>query len=180
EFHLPSGDQFIPNDTYLDQGKQSFALITGPNMAGKSTYIRQVALIQILFQMGSFVPAEIARLSPADRIFTRIGAGDDLSRGESTFFVEMLETASILNQHTKDSLIVMDEIGRGTSTYDGLAIARSVAEYLTEAQHRPRCLFATHYHELTDLSVRPGVFTLTVQVEEHQGKVVFLRKVVPG
>lgn len=180
EHHLPSGDQFIPNDTYLDQDRQSFALITGPNMAGKSTYIRQVALIQILFQMGSFVPADSARLSAADRVFTRIGAGDDLSRGESTFFVEMLETASILNQHSADSLIVMDEIGRGTSTYDGLAIARSVAEFLTEKQIRPRCLFATHYHELTDLSLRPGIFNLTVQVQEHEGKVVFLRKVVPG
>lgn len=180
EKYLPSGEQFIPNDTYLDQDRQSFALITGPNMAGKSTYIRQVALIQILFQMGSFVPAQRARMSPADRIFTRIGAGDDLSRGESTFFVEMLETASILNQHTRDSLIVMDEIGRGTSTYDGLAIARSVAEYLTDKDSRPRCLFATHYHELTDLSDRPGIFNLTVQVEEHDGKVVFLRKVIPG
>tara|TARA_Y100001972_G_scaffold103364_2_gene129577 strand:+ start:5082 stop:7640 length:2559 start_codon:yes stop_codon:yes gene_type:complete len=180
EKHLPSGEQFIPNDTYLDQDRQSFALITGPNMAGKSTYIRQVAIIQILFQMGAFVPASSARLSPADRVFTRIGAGDDLSRGESTFFVEMLETASILNQHTKDSLIIMDEIGRGTSTYDGLAIARSVAEYLTEREQRPRCLFATHYHELTDLADRPGIFNLTVQVEEHDGKVIFLRKVIPG
>ena len=180
EKFLPSGDQFIPNDTYLDQDGQSFALITGPNMAGKSTYIRQVALIQILFQMGAYVPAEQARLSCADRIFTRIGAGDDLSRGESTFFVEMLETASILNQHTANSLIIMDEIGRGTSTYDGLAIARSVAEFLTSKSERPRCLFATHYHELTDLSDRPGIFNLTVQVEEHDGKVVFLRKVIPG
>tara|TARA_B100001939_G_scaffold98377_1_gene84720 strand:- start:28993 stop:31593 length:2601 start_codon:yes stop_codon:yes gene_type:complete len=180
EKFLPSGEQFIPNDTYLDQDAQSFALITGPNMAGKSTYIRQVALIQILFQMGAYVPATEARLSCADRIFTRIGAGDDLSRGESTFFVEMLETASILNQHTASSLIIMDEIGRGTSTYDGLAIARSVAEFLTAKDSRPRCLFATHYHELTDLSDRPGIVNLTVQVEEHDGKVVFLRKVIPG
>lgn len=180
ERFLPTGARFTPNDVHLDQGERSFALLTGPNMAGKSTYIRQVALIQLLAQMGSYVPAKRARLSPADRIFTRIGAQDDLARGESTFFVEMLETSAILRKFTERSLVIMDEVGRGTSTYDGLSIAWAVAEHLTEGDRRPRVLFATHYHELTALSERPGVFNLTMDVRETGGKVVFLHRVREG
>ena len=181
EKYLPSGEQFIPNNIHLDAVGASFAILTGPNMAGKSTYIRQVALIQLLMQIGSFVPAGQAILSVVDRIFTRIGAADNLTRGESTFFVEMLETARILNQSTERSLVIMDEVGRGTSTYDGMAIAWAVAEYLTEsAPPRPRVLFATHYHELTVLEHRPGVFNLTMDVREVQGKLIFLHKIKEG
>lgn len=181
EKYLPAGEQFIPNNVNLDAEGASFAILTGPNMAGKSTYIRQVAVIQLLMQIGSYVPAERAILSVVDRIFTRIGAADNLTRGESTFFVEMLETARILNQSTERSLVIMDEVGRGTSTYDGMAIAWSVVEYLTGmAAPRPRVLFATHYHELTVLDFRPGVFNLTMDVREVQGKLIFLHKIKEG
>lgn len=181
EKYLPSGEQFIPNDVRLDADAGSFAILTGPNMAGKSTYIRQVAIIQLLMQIGSYVPAERAILSVVDRIFTRIGAADNLTRGESTFFVEMLETARILNQSTERSLVIMDEVGRGTSTYDGMAIAWAVVEYLTGAEPpRPRVLFATHYHELTVLDFRPGVFNLTMDVREVKGKLIFLHKIKEG
>jgi len=147
-------------------------------MAGKSTYIRQVAIIQILAQMGCFVPAEKASLSIVDRIFTRVGATDNLAKGESTFFVEMTETAQIMNHFTEDSLIIMDEVGRGTSTYDGLAIAWAVVEYLLEK--KPKTLFATHYHELTVLAEKEGIFNLTMDVIEKDEEVIFLHRVKEG
>ncbi|MBW7858820.1 MAG: DNA mismatch repair protein MutS [Leptonema sp. (in: Bacteria)] len=180
EKFLPTGSRFTPNDVNLNQTNQSFALLTGPNMAGKSTYIRQVAIIQLLAQIGCNVPAKRARLTPVDRIFTRIGAGDDLARGESTFFVEMLETSSILRNFTEKSLIIMDEVGRGTSTYDGLSIAWAISEHLTQKAPRPKVLFATHYHELTALKDRLGFVTLTMDVHESDGKVIFLHRVKPG
>lgn len=180
EKFLPTGIRFTANDVNLNRSNQSFALLTGPNMAGKSTYIRQVAIIQLLAQIGCNVPAKRARLTPVDRIFTRIGAGDDLARGESTFFVEMLETSTILRNFSERSLIIMDEVGRGTSTYDGLSIAWAISEYLTEKSPRPAVLFATHYHELTALKSRPGFITLTMDVHESNGKVIFLHRVKPG
>ncbi len=170
---------FVPNDTLA--GPDGFLLlITGPNMAGKSTYIRQVALITIMAQIGSYVPAESAKLGIADRVFARVGASDELSRGQSTFMVEMLETARILNTATRHSLVILDEVGRGTSTYDGVSLAWSIVEHLHDAIGC-RSLFATHYHELTDLEqTHPGIANLNVAVEEWQGKVVFLHKIVPG
>lgn len=177
---LPDGTRFVPNDTALGADGKTFAIITGPNMAGKSTYIRQVALLALMAQMGGFVPAKSMRLGLADRIFTRVGANDDLSRGQSTFMVEMNETANILNNATPRSLVVLDEIGRGTSTFDGLSIAWSVAEHLHDAIGC-RALFATHYHELTDLErTRPGVLNLNVAVREWNDRIVFLRKILPG
>lgn len=171
--------RFTPNDLYLDE-KQFLAILTGPNMGGKSTYLRQAALIVILAQAGSFVPASGAALPIVDRVFTRIGASDNLSRGRSTFMVEMTETAMILNTATKNSLIVLDEIGRGTATYDGLAIAWSVAEYIHQ-RIQAKTLFATHYHELTELGDRlPGVRNLRVSVKESGDQIIFLRKVEPG
>ncbi|MBN1243299.1 MAG: DNA mismatch repair protein MutS [Spirochaetales bacterium] len=177
EAHLPSG-AFVPNGTELDAEGARFALITGPNMAGKSTYLRQTALIVILAQAGSFVPALEARIGVADRVFCRVGAQDNLARGESTFLVEMHETAHILREATARSLVVMDEVGRGTSTVDGLAIAWAASEYLLDAS-ACRTLFATHYHELTALK-RPGLVNLSMSVEERDGEVAFLRRVVPG
>lgn len=170
---------FVANDTHLDD--QAFiALITGPNMAGKSTYIRQVALITLMAQMGSFVPAKQATLGIADRIFARVGASDELSRGQSTFMVEMTETAHILNTATNRSLVILDEIGRGTSTYDGVSLAWAIVEHLHD-QIQARTLFATHYHELTDLaSSLPAVKNLTVLVREWDEKIVFLHQIVPG
>ncbi len=168
--------RFIPNDLYLNDGDDLIALITGPNMGGKSTYLRQAALIAILAQMGSFVPAEAATLPLIDRIFTRIGASDNLARGRSTFMVEMTETAVILNTATPRSFIVLDEIGRGTATYDGLALAWAVVEYI-QSRTRAKTLFATHYHELTELA---GVRNLRVSVKESGDHIVFLRKVEPG
>jgi len=177
---LPDGTRFVPNDTALGAEGKTFAIITGPNMAGKSTYIRQVALLALMAQMGGFVPAKSMRLGLADRIFTRVGANDDLSRGQSTFMVEMNETANILNNATPRSLVILDEIGRGTSTFDGLSIAWSVAEHLHDAIGC-RALFATHYHELTDLErTRPGVMNLNVAVREWNDRIVFLRKILPG
>jgi DNA mismatch repair protein MutS len=171
---------FIPNDLYLDQGAHRIAVITGPNMGGKSTYLRQAALIAVLAQMGSFVPAAEAVLPVIDRVFTRIGASDNLARGRSTFMVEMTETAVILNTATKDSLIVLDEIGRGTATYDGLALAWAVLEYIHD-RIGARTLFATHYHELTELAGRlDGVVNLHVSVKESGDQLIFLRKVEPG
>lgn len=181
EEYLESGEQFIPNDVRLDSELRSFAVITGPNMAGKSTYIRQLGLIQLLAQVGSFVPAKSARLPVADRIFTRIGAQDNLTRGESTFFVEMLETARILNQCTERSLVIMDEVGRGTSTYDGISLAWAIVEYLTDPDGpQPLTVFATHYHELTALAEREGIFNLTMDVQERDGQVIFLHRVREG
>jgi DNA mismatch repair protein MutS len=172
--------RFIPNDLYLDSDQKLIALITGPNMGGKSTYLRQTALICLLAQMGSFVPAESASLPLLDRIFTRIGASDNLARGRSTFMVEMTETAVILNTATPRSLIVLDEIGRGTATYDGLALAWAVVEYIHQ-RTRAKTLFATHYHELTELADQfPGVVNLCVSVKEAGDQIIFLRKVEPG
>ena len=178
---LPPGD-FVANDTGLASSGEQLIILTGPNMAGKSTYIRQVAVIVLMAQIGSFVPAESAHIGICDRIFTRVGLQDDLAMGQSTFMVEMVETAAILNHATPRSLIVLDEIGRGTSTYDGLALARAVAEYI---HNNPRLgcktLFATHYHELTQLAdVLPRAFNYNVVVSEDKGQVVFLRNIVPG
>ena len=174
---------FVPNDINLN--RKSFALrmmiITGPNMAGKSTYIRQNALLVIMAQMGSFIPADGAEIGLVDRIFTRIGAGDDLSRNQSTFMVEMVETSNILRNATRKSFVILDEIGRGTSTYDGLSIAWSVAEYLNE-KVGCRTLFATHYHELTALPrvSLPGIANFSVAVKEYGNEIIFLRQIVPG
>jgi DNA mismatch repair protein MutS len=175
-----SSDRFVPNDLYLNPSSHAILILTGPNMGGKSTYLRQAALIVILAQMGSFVPARAVRLSVVDRIFTRIGASDNLARGRSTFMVEMTETAAILNTATPNSLILLDEVGRGTATYDGLAIAWAAVEYI-HARTRARTLFATHYHELTELADRlSGVKNFHVSVKESAGGIVFLRKVEPG
>ncbi|MFY9725234.1 MAG: DNA mismatch repair protein MutS [Bryobacteraceae bacterium] len=172
--------RFIPNDLYLNNGSNLIAIITGPNMGGKSTYLRQAALIAILAQMGSYVPAEEAELPLIDRIFTRIGASDNLARGRSTFMVEMTETAAILNTATARSLVVLDEIGRGTATYDGLALAWAVVEHI-HARTRAKTLFATHYHELTELAEQlEGVSNLRVTVKEAGDHIIFLRKVEPG
>ena len=173
-------ERFVPNDLYLNGTTHNIMLLTGPNMGGKSTYLRQTALIVILAQMGSFVPARSARLSVIDRVFTRIGASDNLARGRSTFMVEMTETAAILHTATARSLILLDEVGRGTSTYDGLAIAWAAVEYL-HARVRAKTLFATHYFELTELAEQlSGVKNYHVSVKETGGGIVFLRKVEPG
>jgi len=179
---MPEAERFVPNDTCLDGSVNQLIIITGPNMAGKSTYIRQVALIVILAQMGSFVPAAEAEIGVVDRVFTRVGASDDLARGRSTFMVEMQETANILHHATCRSLIVLDEIGRGTSTFDGISIAWAVAEFLhNQPEAKAKTLFATHYHELTDLALTmPGVKNYNVLVREKDDRVVFLRKIVPG
>jgi DNA mismatch repair protein MutS len=172
--------RFIPNDLYLNSGEYIIAVITGPNMGGKSTYLRQAALTLILAQMGSFVPADRALLPIVDRVFTRVGAADNLARGRSTFMVEMMETATILNTATSHSFIVLDEIGRGTSTYDGLALAWAVAEHIHD-RIRAKTLFATHYHELTDLAGQlSGIRNLHVSVKESGDQILFIRKVEPG
>jgi len=175
-------DRFIPNDTLQDLDRNRLLVITGPNMAGKSTYLRQVALIVLMAQMGSFVPARSARLGLVDRVFTRVGASDNLAGGQSTFMVEMIETAQILHCATSRSLILLDEIGRGTSTYDGLSIAWAVAEYIQDRNLLgARTLFATHYHEMTELAtLREGIKNYTVSVLERDGEVLFLRKIVEG
>ena len=178
---LPSGE-FVDNDTYLDKEDNRFSIITGPNMAGKSTYMRQVALITLMAQCGSFVPATFARLGVVDKIFTRIGASDDLSMGQSTFMVEMMEVATILKEATQNSLVILDEIGRGTSTYDGLSIAWAVAEYMSDKE---KCgaitLFATHYHELIGLEQKiQGVKNYSIAVKEKGEDIIFLRKIVAG
>ena len=172
---------FVSNDLYLDRDKDSLLLITGPNMAGKSTYMRQTAIIVLMAQAGCFVPAESAHIGLVDRIFTRIGASDNLSQGQSTFFVEMSELAYILNSATEKSLIILDEIGRGTSTYDGLSIAWAAAEHLCNSKKQVRTLFATHYHEMTSLEGHmPGLRNLNVDVAEENGNVVFLHKIIEG
>ncbi len=177
---MPSA--FVPNDTHLANGDAQIVVLTGPNMAGKSTYLRQVALIVLMAQVGSFVPAASARIGLVDRIFTRVGAQDDLASGQSTFLVEMLETANILHNATRRSFVVLDEIGRGTSTYDGMAIARAVVEHLhNRPEASPKTLFATHYHELVELASQlPRVRNENVAVAEEEGRVVFLHKIVPG
>ena len=177
-----TGNSFVPNDTYLDKNDNRLSIITGPNMAGKSTYMRQVALITLMAQCGSFVPASYARIGVVDKIFTRVGASDDLSMGQSTFMVEMMEVATILKEATENSLVILDEIGRGTSTYDGLSIAWAVAEYISD---REKCgaktLFATHYHELTQLEDKlEGVKNYSVAVKEKGEDIIFLRKIVAG
>jgi DNA mismatch repair protein MutS len=173
-------EKFVPNDATLDGDGVRLAIVTGPNMAGKSTYIRQVALIVLMAQTGSFVPAASAEIGLVDRIFTRVGANDDLARGQSTFMVEMNETSNIVNNATERSLVILDEIGRGTSTFDGLSIAWSVAEFLHD-KIKARTLFATHYHELTKLATeRKGVCNYNVAVREWNEQIIFLRKIVPG
>ena len=177
-----SNSNFVPNDTYLDEEGNRLAIITGPNMAGKSTYMRQVALITLMAQVGSFVPASYAKIGVVDKIFTRVGASDDLSMGQSTFMVEMMEVATILKEATKNSLVILDEIGRGTSTYDGLSIAWAVAEYI---ENKEKCgaktLFATHYHELTQLEdTLEGVKNYSIAVKEKGEDIIFLRKIIPG
>lgn len=178
---LPSGE-FVDNDTYLDKEDNRFSIITGPNMAGKSTYMRQVALITLMAQYGSFVPATFARLGVVDKIFTRIGASDDLSMGQSTFMVEMMEVATILKEATQNSLVILDEIGRGTSTYDGLSIAWAVAEYMSDKEKcGAKTLFATHYHELIGLEQKiQGVKNYSIAVKEKGEDIIFLRKIVAG
>ncbi|NLZ59214.1 MAG: DNA mismatch repair protein MutS, partial [Lentisphaerae bacterium] len=175
-------EAFVPNDVLLDNCHNQLAIITGPNMAGKSTYIRQVALLVIMAQMGSFIPAGKARIGLVDRIFTRVGAADDISRGQSTFMVEMVETANILNHASAQSLIILDEIGRGTSTFDGLSLAWAVAEYLHDnPKVKARTLFATHYHELTELALtKKGVKNYNVMVKEQGDNIIFVRKIMPG
>jgi DNA mismatch repair protein MutS len=174
------GDLFVPNDTDLDAANHRMGIITGPNMAGKSTYLRQVGLLTVMAQMGSWIPAASARIGVTDRIFTRVGASDDLSKGHSTFMVEMNETANILHNATSRSLVLLDEIGRGTATFDGLSIAWSVAEYLHDIMGC-RAFFATHYHELPDLArTRSGVRNLNVAVREQNDRIVFLRKIIQG
>lgn len=182
EQQLPMGESYVPNDLFLDDKTQQIIIITGPNMAGKSALLRQTALIVLMAQMGSFVPATSAELGLVDKIFTRVGASDNLSRGESTFMVEMTETASILNNLSDRSLILMDEIGRGTSTYDGVSIAWSIAEYLhNNTKSKPKTLFATHYHELNQLAEDfPRIKNFNVAVREVGNKVIFLRKLVEG
>lgn len=173
-------DQFIPNDTYLDNEKNELAIITGPNMAGKSTYMRQVAIISLMAQIGSFVPAKKAKLGIVDRIFTRVGASDDLASGQSTFMIEMVEVANILNNATGRSLLILDEIGRGTSTFDGLSIAWAVIEYINK-NIKAKTLFATHYHELSELETKlDKVKNYYITTKETEDNIIFLRKIVPG
>ena len=173
---------FIPNDTELDCGERQIAIITGPNMAGKSTYMRQTALIVIMAQMGGFVPAASAEIGIVDNIFTRVGASDDLSAGQSTFMVEMSEVAYILDNATAKSLIILDEIGRGTSTFDGLSIAWSVVEHIADKRKcGAKTLFATHYHELTELEEKiPNVKNYCIAVKKHGDDITFLRKIIRG
>lgn len=173
---------FVENDTYLDKNDNRLAIITGPNMAGKSTYMRQVALITLMAQVGSFVPAESANIGVVDKIFTRVGASDDLSMGQSTFMVEMMEVATILKEATQNSLVILDEIGRGTSTYDGLSIAWAVAEYIADKEKcGAKTLFATHYHELTELEDKlEGIKNYSIAVKEKGEDIIFLRKIIEG
>lgn len=182
ETQLPIGEQYVPNDVYLDTVKQQVMMITGPNMAGKSALLRQTALIVLLAQVGCFVPAESARIGLVDKIFTRVGASDNISLGESTFMVEMTEASNILNNVSGRSLVLFDELGRGTSTYDGISIAWAIVEYLHEhPKARARTLFATHYHELNEMEKNfPRIKNYNVSVKELNGKVIFLRKLERG
>ncbi|HNU88782.1 MAG TPA: DNA mismatch repair protein MutS, partial [Ferruginibacter sp.] len=181
ERNLPVGESYIANDIFLDPAVQQIIILTGPNMSGKSALLRQTALITLMAHMGSFVPATDAKIPLTDKIFTRVGASDNLSGGESTFMVEMNETASIINNLTKRSLILLDEIGRGTSTYDGISIAWSIAEFLHNSPHQPKTLFATHYHELNELENKlPGIKNFHVTNKEVGNKIIFLRKLAPG
>jgi DNA mismatch repair protein MutS len=179
---LPAGEQYVSNDIYLDDQTQQIIVITGPNMSGKSAVLRQTALIVILAQIGCYVPAKHAQIGLIDKVFTRVGASDNINSGESTFMVEMNETASILNNLSNRSLILLDEIGRGTSTYDGISIAWSIAEYIHEhKQYKAKTLFATHYHELNEMADRfKRIKNYNVAVKELENKVLFLRKLTPG
>jgi len=181
EKQLPIGEEYIANDLVLNRNQQQIIMITGPNMSGKSAILRQTALIVLLAQMGSYVPAQNARIGIVDKIFTRVGASDNISMGESTFMVEMNETASILNNISERSLVLLDEIGRGTSTYDGISIAWAIAEYIHEHPTKAKTLFATHYHELNDMAVTFNrIKNFNVSVKELKNKVIFLRKLIPG
>jgi DNA mismatch repair protein MutS len=181
ERNLPAGESYISNDISLDPSSQQVIILTGPNMSGKSALLRQTALITLMAHMGSFVPASTANIPLTDKIFTRVGASDNLSGGESTFMVEMNETASIINNLTPRSLILLDEIGRGTSTYDGISIAWSIVEYLHSCPHAPKTLFATHYHELNELENKlTRVKNYHVTNKEIGNKIIFLRKLAPG
>lgn len=181
EKQLPVDTPYIANDVFLDRENQQIIMITGPNMSGKSAILRQTALIVLLAQMGSFVPASAVRMGCVDKIFTRVGASDNISMGESTFMVEMNETASILNNISERSLVLLDEIGRGTSTYDGISIAWAISEYLHEHPAHPKTLFATHYHELNEMTETfERIKNYNVSVKELKDTVLFLRKLVPG
>jgi DNA mismatch repair protein MutS len=182
ERHLPLGEEYIPNDVYLDSDKQQIMMITGPNMSGKSALLRQTALIVIMAQIGCFVPAEAAEIGVVDKIFTRVGASDNISSGESTFMVEMNETSSIMNNLSSNCLILLDEIGRGTSTYDGISIAWAIAEYLHENKNfHPKTMFATHYHELNNMADKfSRIKNFNVSVKEMDKKILFLRKLKAG
>src|SRR5690606_32029515 len=181
ERQLPPGESYMANDVALDRDGQQIIMITGPNMSGKSALLRQTALIVVLAQMGSFVPAAEVRMGYVDKIFTRVGASDNISMGESTFMVEMNETASILNNLSERSLILLDEIGRGTSTYDGISIAWAISEYLHEHPTRGKTLFATHYHELNEMTETfARIKNYNVSVKELKDNVLFLRKLIPG
>jgi DNA mismatch repair protein MutS len=181
EQQLPVGEKYIANDIYLDSETQQVIILTGPNMSGKSAILRQTALCVLLAQMGCFVPAASAQIGLVDKIFTRVGASDNLSAGESTFMVEMTETASILNNLSARSLILLDEIGRGTSTYDGISLAWAITEFLNQHPYKPKTLFATHYHELNELAQpQNGIRNFHVNVKEQDNKVIFLRKLKEG
>ena len=179
---MPKTEKFIPNNTCIDSNNNQIHLLTGPNMAGKSTYLRQIGLIVIMAQIGSFVPASKVNMGIVDRLFTRVGASDNLAGGESTFLVEMIEASNILNNATKKSLILLDEIGRGTSTYDGLSLAWAITEYIHNTPKlRARTVFATHYHELTDLEHKlERLENHYVQVKEYKETIVFLRSIAKG
>lgn len=181
EKQLPIGEEYIANDVVLNRNQQQIIMITGPNMSGKSALLRQTALIVLLAQMGSYIPAQNARIGIVDKIFTRVGASDNISMGESTFMVEMNETASILNNISERSLVLLDEIGRGTSTYDGISIAWAIAEYLHEHPSRAKTLFATHYHELNDMSeTYDRIKNFTISIKQLKDTIIFLRKLIPG
>ena len=181
EINLDPGEEYITNNLTLDPAIQQIIILTGPNMSGKSALLRQAALITLMCHMGSFVPAAQAKIPLTDKIFTRVGASDNVSGGESTFLVEMNETASILNNITNRSLIILDEIGRGTSTYDGISIAWSIAEFLHQSPYKPKTLFATHYHELNELENKfPGIKNFHITSRELGNKIIFLRKLAAG
>jgi DNA mismatch repair protein MutS len=180
--HTVKNGKFVPNDTHISNNEVQIMILTAPNSCGKSTYLRQVALIVLLSQIGSFVPADSANISIVDRIFTRVGLQDHIAQGQSGFMVEMMETANILNNATPKSLIILDEIGRGTSTYDGLSISRAVIEFIhNHPEIQAKTLFATHYHELTELAdFLPRVRNFHMTVTEEQGRIIFLRRLIPG
>ena len=182
ETQMPPGESYVSNDVYLDTDKQQIIILTGPNMAGKSALLRQTALIALMAQVGCFVPADSARVGVVDKIFTRVGASDNISAGESTFMLEMSEAASIMNNMSQRSLVLFDELGRGTSTYDGISIAWALVEYLHEgSKGHPRTLFATHYHELNEMEKHfDRIKNFNITVCESNGRIVFLRKLEPG